>query len=243
VGGSPRSDGSSTREDALLAGLAGRLRSPVLAGEEHLPVAPALTGLLGAPGLRRGSTVSLDGGGAPGVTSLALLLLAEASASGLWCGIVGLGDLGIAATAELGLDLGHLYLVPRPGRRFAAVTAELLAGFDAVLAAVPPGCTRSEARRLAARARERRSVLLALSGSAAAPASGPWPEPAEVRLTVTGGDVVGLRRGSGRVTARRLALTARLRRATPPERSALLWLPGLRLELAAGLPERRRALG
>src|SRR3954466_12656202 len=78
------------------------------AHEQVLPVLPALASLFPGGALRRGSLVAVDGG--PAVTSLALALLAEASAAGSWAAAVGLPSLGLAAAAELGVSLGRLVL-------------------------------------------------------------------------------------------------------------------------------------
>src|SRR5262245_20127568 len=66
--------------------LAGKARPVALANERLLPVLDPLAPLLPGGGLRRGSVVSV----ASGSTSLALALLAGASAAGSWCAAVGL---------------------------------------------------------------------------------------------------------------------------------------------------------
>ena len=83
----------------------------------------------GAAGPRRGRA----GGG----TTLAFALLAAASTAS-WCAAVGTADPGIVALAELGVDLGRLVLVPRPGPLWAQVAATLFDGVDVVLVR-PPG--------------------------------------------------------------------------------------------------------
>src|SRR3954452_18172826 len=75
-----------------------------------LPVRPPLDALFPDGGLRRGSVVAVEGS-----VWLALALAAGASASGSWCGVVGLPYLGGAAAAEAGIDLDRLALVPSPG--------------------------------------------------------------------------------------------------------------------------------
>jgi len=229
---------------AELASIDRRTRPLVLARDELLPVAPPLAELLGTPGLRRGSTVVLEGSGVPGGTSLALALLAGPSSSGAWCAAVGLPSLGLVAAAELGVALDRLVLVPHPGRRFAAVVAALLEGCDVVIARPPAALAPGEARRLAARARERRAALLVAAGTVATlpdlvrgvpgrPKSGEgrpgtpslWPESAEVRLSVVAGSWGGIGRGVGRLGPRPMEVVATRRRATPPEVSVRLVLP------------------
>src|SRR5581483_11245519 len=63
------------------------------AGERMLPVRPELRRLLPGGGLRRGSTVAVRDGAAPGSVSVLLALLAAASAAGSWCAVVGLPTL------------------------------------------------------------------------------------------------------------------------------------------------------
>ena len=157
-------------------GLAARLREPGGErpgrgagrgpGERVLPVAEPLARLLPAGGLRRGSTVAVPGG--PGSGSLLLALLAEASAGGAWVGVVGRPELGVVAAAEAGLRLERLALVPRPGADLLAVTSALLDGLDvvAVAGAERAGIRAADRQRLAARARQRGAVLVAL---------GRWP--------------------------------------------------------------------
>ena len=81
-----------------------RARTGPPAGERTLPVSPALVDLL-PDGLRRGSAVGVVG---PGARSLALALIAEATAAGSWAAVVGDSDLGLAAAAEAGVALAHL---------------------------------------------------------------------------------------------------------------------------------------
>ena len=193
---------------------------PVSASKDQLlPLAPALTPLFVAGGLRRGAVVVVqDGGhrGGPGGTTLAFALLAAASAAS-WCAAVGTADPGVAALAELGVELAHLMLVPDPGAHWPRVTATLLDGVDVVLVR-PPGPVRpGTARRLAARARERRSVLVVLARE--------WPEGPDVQLTVEGGRWEGIEAGHGHLRRRRAAVTSTGRRAATRPIRVALWLP------------------
>ena len=70
-----------------------------------------------------------------------------------------------------------------PRGRWATVVAALLDGVTVVLAPVPPGLRVGDARRLAARARERQGVLVVLESSGTAGARvGRWPGEASRRL-------------------------------------------------------------
>lgn len=180
-----------------------------------LPVAPPFVGLMPAGGLRRGSTVALPD--APGATSLLLALLAEASTSGAWAGVVGRPDLGLLAAAEAGVRLERLALVPHPGADLMAVVVALLDGMDvvAVSGAQRAGMRAADRQRLAARARQRGAVLLSL---------GPWPG-ADVELSCTGTQWRGLGAGVGRLCARRVHVHLRGRGIAPGGRGARMFLP------------------
>jgi hypothetical protein len=186
-----------------------------MAGERVLPVLPALTPLLPAGGLRRGSVVTVGGS-----TSLALALLAAASAQGSWCAAVGCPALGLAAAAELGIALERFPQVPSPGPGsgpggWAWVVATLLDAFDVVLAR-PPAVRAADARRIVARVRERGAVLVI---------AGAWAEPAEVRLTLASAAWEGVGQGHGRLRGRRVEVVVGGRGAAARERRVALWLP------------------
>ena len=220
-----------------LARAAERARPVALARTRTLPVPGPLTGLLAEGGLRRGSTVALEGG--PGATALGLALGAAASAAGSWLGFVGLPSLGLEAAAELGVVLERVVVVdpppPGPGdgsrarSRWPTVVATLLEAVDLVYVAVPGRVAGGDARRLVARARERGSVLVRLPAHDGRGGHGPpaWPVPADVRLTVAGAEWVGpAEGGAGRLEARRVEVVAGGRGAASRERRAILWLPG-----------------
>src|SRR5262245_21482589 len=124
-----------------------------------LPVTADLVPLLPQGGLRRGSTVAVAPADRPGATSLLLSLLAPACAAGSWCAVVGMPDLGMVAAAETGMALSRLALIPRPGPDWVNVVAALLDGVDIVVAATPGRVGPAVTGRLAARARQRGSVL------------------------------------------------------------------------------------
>lgn len=180
-----------------------------------LPVAEPLARLLPAGGLRRGSTVALPP--APAATSLLLALLAEASSGGAWAAVVGRPGLGLVAAAEAGVRLERLALVPEPGPDLMAVTVALLDGMDvvAVAGAERAGIRAAERQRLAARARQRGTVLVAL---------GPWPG-ADVELSCTDVGWRGLGAGAGRLRARQVRVRLSGRGVATGGRSGDLLLP------------------
>ena len=218
---------------APLSELAERAQPVAMAGERLLPVLPALALLLPAGGLRRGSVVTVSGS-----TSLALALLAEASAQGSWCAAVGLPALGLAAASELGLVLERFPLVASPSGGsgpggWAWVVAALLDAFDVVLARPPSsggGLRPADARRLTARVRERGAVLVV---------SGAWAEPAEVRLTLASATWEGVGQGHGRLQGRRVEVVTGGRGAAARERRVALWLPHLDGGVREVVDERR----
>jgi hypothetical protein len=207
-----------------------------------LPVLPELRRLLPWGGLRRGATVAIaTGDPAPaghasaghasaghaavghaavrpafGATSVLLALLAAASADGSWCAVVGMPALGARAAAEIGVALDRLALVPHPGTEWPGVVAALLDGFDVVVAAPPGPVGAPIANRLAARARQRGSVLVPY---------GRWPG-ADVVLSAVGCRWHGLGQGRGRLRQQELVVSAVGRGAAARVRRATLWLPG-----------------
>jgi hypothetical protein len=180
-----------------------------------LPVVPELTGLLPGRGLRRGSTVALAAAQASGGTSLMLALLAAASRTGSWCAVVGVPALGALAAAELGISLDRLALIPYPGPEWPTVVAALIDGVDVVVVAVPGPVAAPVAGRLAARARQRGSVLMPY---------GRW-DGADVTLQVVQGRWEGLGQGRGRLRRRRVTIAARGRGAAARPREVTVWLP------------------
>lgn len=188
--------------------LAGRAGPVTLAGEQVLPVVGPLQSLLPDGGLRRGSTVAVVGS-----TSLALQLVAAASAAGSWAAAVGLPGLGSVAAAEVGVVLERLALVPRPGEQWATVTAALLDALDVVLVRPPHRLRQADARKLIARARERGAVLVPL---------GPW-DGADMRLEVASARWHGVGQGDGHLQGCRMEVVATGRRAAARERRAVVW--------------------
>jgi hypothetical protein len=208
---------------AKLALVAERTRPVALAKSRTLPVLPPLAALLPEGGLPRGITATVGG---PGATSLALSLAAAPTAVGSWVALVGLPGAGLAAADELGVALERLAVIdpPEPAE-WPGVVAALLGAFDLVLVApghrVPP----TAARRLAARARERGSVLVPVAGPAGRFA-GSWPEAPELRLGVVASSWSGLQHGYGHLRVRRLTIEASGRRGLARPRRAELLLPG-----------------
>lgn len=166
-----------------------------------LPVHPLLAPAF-PDGLRVGSAYSLSGS-----LTLATALLAEPSREGAWCGVVGHPDLGVEAVAELGVRLDRLVLVPDPGRQWFSVVAALVEVLGVVVARPPSRVTPTDATRLAARLRERGTVLVA---------TGPWPG-AAADIRVRDNHWGGLGVGHGLLASRRMWLDVHARGSRPRE--------------------------
>jgi hypothetical protein len=174
-----------------------------------LPVPAALRDLLADGGLRRGTTLAITGRSNAGMPAL-----------------------GALAAAELGLDLSRFALVPAPGPQWATVAAALLDGLDVVIVQPPLRVRSADARRLSARVRERRSVLVVMEPGCRAL----WPEPPGVRVSLQGGRWEGLGQGHGRLGGRRVEMVVDGRGTASRQRRAWLWLPA-----PSGGVERERA--
>ena len=160
--------------------------------------------------------MTLDGGA---VTSLVLGLTAGPTRAGSWCAAVGWPELGAEAAHGLGVDLSRLVLVPAPGPRWAEVIGRLLLGLDLVVFR-PAGVVKPAlARRLGARAREQRVVLVVVTDRAT------WPDGADVHLRADGRGWEGIEEGSGYLRRRRVEVTVSGRRAQGRAISRSLWLP------------------
>ncbi len=203
---------------------------PVATADTRLVDVPdAMAGLFPDGGIRRGSTVVI--GPSSGGSSVALALVAAVTGSGAWAAAVGLPSLGLVAAAELGVRLERLALVPYPGDQWTVAAAALLDGVDLLLLGPPARARAVEARRLAARARERGVVMVVLDGGGVAGAFG-WPESPDFKLTVVRSVWDGLGVGYGHLRARRLEVALSGRRAAVRERRQLIWLPGPEGEMA-----------
>ena len=214
--------GQMTLGSAALSGLVRPASAAPDDAHRTLPVPAELRGLLPGRGLRRGSTVAVGTGprSPSGGTSLVYALIAEASRAGSWCAVVGVPAFGAVAAADGGVALERLALVPNPGPEWATVVAALIDGVDVVVLAVPgPGAIASSVTaRLAARARQRGSVLVPY---------GHW-DGADLTLRVTRGRWDGLTAGRGRLRRREVTIVARGRGAATQPREITVWMPGFR---------------
>ena len=215
------------------------VRGRTLLGTGALPVGAPLGDLFPDHQLRRGSVLGLTGRG--GSVSLLLALVSGAMATGSWAAVVAVPTLGVEAAADLGAPLDHLALVPEPGDRWPEVVGALLDAMDLVAVAPPGRCRPADGRRLAARARERRSVLVVVEPAAPGPAkpASAWPEPVDLHLEVTSATWDGLDGGDGALRRRHVTVRSSGRRSASRQRAVALWLPAAdgRLQVADTLPE------
>ncbi len=202
-----------------LQALGDRARPHNLAEERVLPVLPAIGGLVPGTGLQRGASVATTG---PAARSLALALVAGASAGGSWIAVVGIPSLGLLAAAELGVNLERTVLIgsPEPSA-WGTVVAALLDAFEVVVVSPEHRIRPADQRRLLARSRERGAVLVQAGGRPDA-----WPEAPELRLTVVAQSWRGLGSGHGHLQARRVTVEVTGRRQAARARQVELWLPG-----------------
>ena len=209
-----------------LALLAERTRPVTSSQTRLLPVLPPLVGLFPDGSLRRGSTIVVSGlalpgspDGSGGGISVALALLAAASGAGSWCALVGLPGLGAVAAHDIGVDLARLAVVPRPGAAWAEVAATLIDGVDLVVLCPPFAPRPAMARRLVARTRERRAILVVVPGRSG------WPEHPDTHLSVSDMHWDGVGTGDGYLHSRRMTVTATGRRSAARPRHHHLWMP------------------
>lgn len=170
-----------------------------------LPLAPALSDALPA-GLRRGQVVSVLGS-----TSLVLALMAEASREGSWAAMIGMPSVGVVAAARRGIELARLALVPHPGAQAPAVAGACVDGMDVVVLGPRLALTDADRRRLAARARERGSVIIS---------AGAW-DGAHATISVLESMWRGLGAGDGRLRARDMLVEVTSRAGRQARRVAL----------------------
>jgi hypothetical protein len=180
---------------------------------------PALAELLPDLGFHRGTVIGV--GGPSGSISLLVAALAPVVADGSWLGVVGLPALGVEAAVGLGLRLDRVALVPDPGPRWLEVTATLIDAVDMVVIDLQRRCRPGDARRLTARTRERRGLLVVVEAARAV-----WPEPVDVRLVVERVAWRGLAGGDGTLERREMIVQSSGRRGAARERRVRVALPG-----------------
>lgn len=199
-----------------------------LARERTLPIAEGMAGLVPTDRLQRGSNVAVHGVGA---TSFALALVGEAVRSGSFLAIVASPSFGLGACIDFDIPLRRVvqFTVDEPPV-WGQVVAAIIEGFDIVLLAEVPRIGAGHARKLAARNRERGSVLVRVGGPA-------WPDAADLRFDVGESVWSGLGQGHGHLQARRVAVQVTGRRHHGASQSHQILLPAPQGGVALGQPE------
>lgn len=208
-----RADAATRRADLRLVG--DRVTPMALAREQTLPVLGPLAPLFPGGALQRGAVVGVRGSGA---TALALAVAAGPSQSGAWTAVVGSPDLGLAAVGELGVALERLLVVRPEPEAWSAALAALVGSVDVVLVAPRHRVREADARRMAARLRERGSVLVHVGDR--------WPIGADIQLDVVAGAWDGLGDGHGVLSARRMRIDGGGRGSASRPRSLDVLVPG-----------------
>lgn len=197
-----------------LAELDQRIRPLTRADQQVLPVGAPFDELLPWGGLRRGSAIGAD------ARSVGFSLIAAATHAGSWAAMVGVPSAGLAAAGEMGVALDHLAVVSTPPPELAAtVLAALVDAVDLVVIGSELVLRPAEARRLAARARERGAVLIPVG-------QGVWPEGLDARCRIVADRWVGLERGHGALLGREVEIEVEGRRGAARPRRAWCWLQG-----------------
>ena len=201
---------STGRPVLSLEELRARTAPVSLSGERTLPVRSDLAALLPGEGWRRGSVVEITS------PSLLFVSLADALAQGSWAALVGTPSLGLAAASDHGVTFDRLAVVVAPPPELAAtVVAALVDALDLVVVGAGVISRTVDARRLAARARERGAVLIV---------HGRWPEAVDVRLSVTGHHTDGLGVGHGHLSSWSVEVEADGRGAAARRRRGMVTL-------------------
>ena len=165
--------------------------------DRGLPTPSALRPLLPGGALRKGAPIAVQGS-----LQLTLALLSEASASGAWCGVIGVPRLGVEAAAQAGLTLERLVLIPEPGKHALAIAGMLSEVFTILVLCPEKPPSAGDAERLNARLRDHDTALVVTNT---------WPR-SDTALRVTASRWSGLGAGHGLLRTHELAVQATDRR-------------------------------
>jgi hypothetical protein len=203
----------SVLDHSVLKRLA-QVTNPLVRADEQLhPVDERLRAILPWAGLKRGSVLEVQS------RSLAWLLVAEAVQAGAWVAAVGVQSPGWAAAAESGVPLERVAVITTPPAEMSGtVLAALADAVEIVVVDASVAIRPQELRRLTARVRERRGVLISCGQSA-------W-EGVDVRLCVTRSTWHGLGQGHGALSGREVDIEATGRGAAFRPRRTTMWLQG-----------------
>ena len=186
------------------------------AAAETIAVVSQLAPLLPHGGLARGTATQVDDAGL-------LLALAAAPANATtttWTGVIGIGDLGLAAAMSAGLPWQRMLLADDvPDEHYAEIVSTLAGVCSIILTRPPAAMADRTATRLTAHLRRHNAILLAYGN--------PWPG-AAMRLGVSDIRWSGLGTGWGQLAERRCTVHAVGRGAAARPRALELLLPDSR---------------
>lgn len=158
--------------------------SSVIAGESFA-VPSALEKLLPG-GLPAGQVVNVSGS-----TSVLFALAAHAAGTRGWCAALGLTQVGWAAVADLGIDLGRTIVIPGDKHLIKALDI-VLESFPICILGPQVAITSGQRRTLEGKIRQRKALVLAYK----------WPQ-APLALQARPCSGQGMRSGAGRIRSLR----------------------------------------
>jgi hypothetical protein len=190
-------DTPPTRRSEVLE-LQQRIRAHEAPKVDHpvFALSPGLDQLFPEGGLRRGATYQVD-------TSASLLwaLLARPTTAGVWCAVLGMPDLGLAAAEDMGVNLDRLILVPHPGAQWLPVLSALI-DVVGIVALGPLGVpSERQVGTLLGRMRDREATVLVQSA---------WPR-TDASISVSQHHWQGLGQGRGILHEHRVDITVHSR--------------------------------
>jgi hypothetical protein len=210
-----------------LADAARRVAPLTLARSRRLEVDPAMAAVF-PEGIQRGTTVGIAGAAA---LSVALAAAAGPTNAGSWLAVVGCRDLCPAGAEALGVALHRTVVVDEPPKgSWGSVLAALFDAFDVVIVdrserssarraggSVASSIASRDVGRLAARARERGTVVIDVGGV--------WPGAPDIGMEVVAQQWSGLGDGHGLLDGRHLRVEVVGRRDAGRPRRVDLALP------------------
>jgi len=200
---------SSPPERSAVAALQQRIRAmeTTSAAQRVFPVSQALTALFPDGGLRKGVVYQCDPS-----ASVVWALLAEATSQGVWCALVGLPDMGVAAAEGMGVTLDRLVLVPHPGDQWLSVVGALSDVVGIIVVGPLPIPSQRMIETLLGRLRDRETTLVVNSA---------WPR-TEANISVTSHQWEGLGSGHGTLQRHHISVTLTSRNNQAPRRCELV---------------------
>lgn len=153
----------SSPRPPLPAALVATRRPATMASDRVLPLCEPWLSAVNDHGIRRGAYVAVIARSGTGGLSVLWHFLAPLTQQGYWVGVIGVDDPGVLAMSEYGIDIQRVLFVPRPGDGWADIAGDFLEGLDVVVVRAPGRPASAVGRRLTARAREQRAVLVSVS--------------------------------------------------------------------------------